>query len=879
MLDRKQFRYNRADFGPLDVDLEHLDIELVFEGEMVRAVNCLKMKALKDIPELRLDAKDLEILSVTFEADNQPVDYDYDRNSSTLNVRLPGGVSAGRSFQITTVSTCVPSGSVLEGIYKDSTPEGCPQQYISQCQQWGFQRIMPIIDDCRAKCTMTTTIEADSRYTHLISNGNVSQKHNPSGKPVLKPGDPTRKVITYENPIPMAPYLFLVAVGTWDVLEDEVVYPSGRRVKLEYLVPPGRLEGARIPMEILKASVLWQSRTQEYEYAHDVYRTICMEKSNFGGMENVGNTTIVTDAALVDDYTTDRRLAYAYGVIIHEFEHNQCGSDVTMVTPFDMWLNEAFTVDVERQFSQTEFDPTVARLEEVATVRAPITGPLAIEEAGHEGRIVREAFNDPDELVDGLTYVKAAEVIRMLRLILGPDVFRKAKNAYFARYNGSNADTDQFFSCFEEESGRDLSQFRKEWLHSIGYPNVTVRHQYNAETRSLEVAISQERAGSGGMFHLPLSIAAVDSSGSDIASTSSVIEVKDEEQKVVFDDVPQPAFMSLNRDVSFYGTFDDASSTEDQLIAQVRIDPNLFNRADAMSRLTDRERVKLILKSGEALSSRWLELYREILLDAELPNGLKAHMLSITELSLQREYMPLYRERYRARKELIAAVAGSFMTELVDAWEKVDTYSRTPHLKDGYEDRQLKAVLLRTIMEADTPAVHNIAESHFFKAWHISDKASALRCICASTHPRREDLLAEAFDMWKDHLSAYLTYLSLAGVGETPEAFDLVSREEARSCFRPDHPGHTRALFVPMTTNNCLLWTDRGIEWVADTVLKLAPVNENISIRLVSCFQLVDMLADDLKPKVKSSLNRILKGIDASESPALAGRVRSFLRL
>jgi aminopeptidase N len=35
-------------------------------------------------------------------------------------------------------------------------------------------------------------------------------------------------------------------------------------------------------------------------------------------------------------------------VIVHEFEHNQCGSDVTMESPFDMWLNEAYTVDVER---------------------------------------------------------------------------------------------------------------------------------------------------------------------------------------------------------------------------------------------------------------------------------------------------------------------------------------------------------------------------------------------------------------------------------------------------------------------------------------------------------------------------------------------------
>ena len=209
-----------------------------------------------------------------------------------------------------------------------------PQQYISQCQQWGFQRIMPIFDDCTAKCTMRTTIEADARYTHLISNGNIDRALNPDGRPVPKAGDSSRQVITFDNPIPMSPYLFLVCAGTWEVLEDEITYPSGRKVRLEYLVPSGSINDARIPMDILKESVLWIERTQDYEYTFDTYRTICMTKSNFGGMENLGNTTIVTDAAMITEHTLDMMILYAHAVIVHEFEHNQCGSETTMETPF-----------------------------------------------------------------------------------------------------------------------------------------------------------------------------------------------------------------------------------------------------------------------------------------------------------------------------------------------------------------------------------------------------------------------------------------------------------------------------------------------------------------------------------------------------------------
>jgi aminopeptidase N len=422
------YRYRRSDFKPLPVKLEHLDIELNFVGHEVHATNTLRMTAREPITELRLDARELDVHSVEWVGGGIfPLSYEDRREAHALGVRLPRRLAAGETFSIRTRTTCVPSDNVLEGIYKDTTPPGGPQQYISQCEQWGFQRIMPVLDDCTAKCTMVTTIEADARYTHLISNGNISRSRNPLGRPVLNPGDPSRQVITYENPIPMAPYLFIVAVGMWDMVEDVVVYPSGRRVKIEYLVPPGRAAGALLPLKILKDSMLWQNRTQEYEYRYDVYRTICMDKSNFGGMENVGNTTIVTAAALIDEFTNDARLEYAYNVIIHEFEHNQCGSDVTMATPFDMWLNEAFTVDVERQYSATQFDPACVRLDDVDAMRAPIGGPLAIEDAGHMGQIVREGFNDPDELVDGVTYVKAAEVIRMLRLILGEARFRKRR--------------------------------------------------------------------------------------------------------------------------------------------------------------------------------------------------------------------------------------------------------------------------------------------------------------------------------------------------------------------------------------------------------------------------------------------------------------------
>lgn len=870
------FLYNATQFSPLPVRLDHIDIHLDFRDRVVETDATLWMTARRELELISLDARDLEILAVrSGDADGRPLDYEYVRECSQLRIRLAVPVKEGDRFSIQTVTSCIPSDNILEGIYKDTTPPGAPQQYISQCQQWGFQRIMPILDDCTAKCTMRTTIEADARYTHVISNGDVYRPTNPDGKPIPKADDASRQVITYDNSIPMAPYLFLVCVGTYDVHADEVVYPSGRRVRLEYLVPPGRTADAVVPMEILKRAIVWQRATQDYEYAREVYRTICMEKSNFGGMENVGNTTILTSAALIDRFTTDARLQYCHGVIVHEFEHNQCGSDVTMETPFDMWLNEALTVDVERQFEADVFDPVSARLNEVDAMRSPISGPLAIEEGGHLGRIVREGFNDPDELVDGVTYVKAAEVIRMLRLVLGPAIYRDAKNTYFRRYAGGNANTDQFFSCFEEISGRDLGQFKREWLYRAGYPSIVAMYEYNDAERRLRIVLKQTQPGKP--FHVPVELAAVDAEGRDVPATSGVIELTSAERELVFENVARPAFISLNRDCSFYGTMEDASSTVESLRKQIMLDPNGFNRVEAMRRLTDIQRVRLIRDIDAGPDEQWLEVYGQILRDESISPVFRAHLLRIDESSLDRRYLPCYRKRYHARARLLQIVVKRYYSDFIEVCHATDTYSQAQDPKIGLEERKLKAVLLRTIIEMDTHETHRLAEDHFRQAWNMSDKVSALHCINLSSHPGRTAILDEALGLWQHNISAYSSYLGVIGAGVHDDVFDRMALEEERPLFKPDHPGHSRSLYLPMGANNKMLWTERGIRWMTDTVIRLSVLNENTAIRLLASFQLVHKLDGDLQREVVRALEQMSEKVDPSVSPSVSGRLAAYL--
>ncbi|MBZ0155828.1 MAG: DUF3458 domain-containing protein [Alphaproteobacteria bacterium] len=886
MADERSFKYRREDFGDLPVTLHHLTIYLNFFEDRVEASNCLEMTARHDREEISLDANSLEILTVEWvggpsDRNGRPLEYFYDRGKSRLSVKLPRKVGEGERFFIRTLTRCFPSDHLLEGIYRDVTPPGAPQQYMSQCQQWGFQRIMPIFDDCRAKCTMTTTLEADNRYTHLISNGNIDRRLNPVGRPVPKPGEPGRQVITYENPVPMAPYLFIACAGTWDMLEDEVVYESGRRVRLEYLVPPGTAGEARIPMEILKRSVLWIRKTQEYEYTGDTYRTICMNKSNFGGMENVGNTTIVTDAALINEHTLDTALLYAHAVIVHEFEHNQCGSETTMDTPFDVWLNEAYTVEVERQFMADVFDPSFIRLYQVDSIRNPLLGPLAIEDGGHAGRIVREGFNDPDELIDGVTYVKAAEVIRMLRLLLGPETFRAGKDLYFTRYRYGNAATDQFFQCFEEVSGTSLEQFRKGWLYTVGYPKVTATAEYEPTGRRYRIRFRQETPSGLAPFHLPLSLALVDVRGRDMDGTQRVFPMKEAEAELVIENIAEPpAFPSLNRDYSFYGTFLFRNATPVTRALQAQFDPNACNRVEAMRQLTDQERIRLLHDPDAEVSRHWVTLYGRILSDRSLPASLKAYILRIDEQPLDREYATWYQELVGARERLMREVNRNVREQLLEEFDRLDTYTVSTELLPafGIEERMLKNVLLDLLACDDAPESHRLILEHYARATTATDRVAALTALNRSSAPSRRFVLEQAYEAWHSHLSGYANYLRVVAGGTRDDVFEMIEEEKKRPSFDITQPTWCRALFLPMAVNNKMVWTDRGVAWVAGTVIELAPINATTTGRLLNTFQHAHRLRPDVREKVLSALERIVRSVPEDISPAIHGQAKAYLK-
>jgi aminopeptidase N len=744
-------------------------------------------------------------------------------------------------FTVEVAHVCRPDDRRLEGIYRDVTPPGCPQQYMSQCQQYGFQRILPVIDDCTAKCTFRTVLEGDARYTHLISNGDVVSDTTVGG----------RRTVVYENRLPMAPYLFLACAGTWDVLSDEVTYPdTGRRIRLEYLVPPGHTDGARVPMEILKRSILFQHEQTGFEYPYETYRTICMEKSLYGGMENTGNTTIITEAALIDDTIPDQRLVYAHGVIPHEFEHSHCGSGVTMETVFDMWLNEAYTVNVERAFLAETFGAAFTRMLEREALQT-VGGAFADEEGVLAAPVVREGVNDPDEVVDAITYDKAPEVLNTLERLLGSDTYRAAWREYFTRFNGGNANTDDFLRVFSEVSGRDVAALMKPWLTRADHPVVTASWSWSAGR--LTVTLRRDLP-----YTIPVSYALV-KDGRDVGSGVFVL---DGPHQTFTASCPRPDFISWNRGGGFYGILESEASPE-ELALQVRTDSDGGNRVEAMRMLRDR-----------GCADLWLDLYAEIFEDETLDLGVKTALLTISPESRDRRRRAYVRENVREMHALRAAAArriGVSRVIVALAGAATGGLDAAAIVRRAYEN-----TLLQLLAEADTPESRLALKGYLKRAVHITARLNALTAIVATRDPQRLAVLEAEGKTLRTSLNGMIGYLGVVARDPHEGVLAALAKEEKRKGWSITHPALSRALYCGFAANGDQLWTPAGLAWLEKTLVTYARVSEYNAIRLLAPLANWRWFEPSLRQEVASLLARVSEKLPFSEFPFIGGKIRAL---
>jgi aminopeptidase N len=380
------------------------------------------------------------------------------------------------AFTLVTEVEIAPSqNTALSGLYMSGG------RFCTQCESTGFRRITFYPDRPDVMSAFHVWMAADkSAYPILLSNGTPGETGDL---------DDGRHFAVWDDPHKKPSYLFALCAGDYDVYRDSFTTMNGDEIALAIHVDKGDAERAAWAMDSLKRSMTWDEQTYGRAYDLGVFNIVAVRDFNFGAMENKGLNVFNSAYVLADEATaTDADFEAIESIVAHEYFHNWTGNRITCRDWFQLCLKEGLTVFRDQNFSADMRSRPVQRIKDVIRLRAR----QFAEDAGPLAHSVRpDHYGSIDNLYTATVYEKGAELIGMLRRMIGEELYRKGMDLYFERHDGQAVTIEDFYKCFEDVTGEDFTQFRL-WYAQAGTPEVTVEENWNPETREIEITLKQK---------------------------------------------------------------------------------------------------------------------------------------------------------------------------------------------------------------------------------------------------------------------------------------------------------------------------------------------------------------------------------------------------
>ena len=304
---------------------------------------------------------------------------------------------------------------------------------------------------------------------------------------------------------PASTYLMSAATGNLAVVPDR-----WEDVPVNYWTYPDSVAAARRGFGMTPQAIGIFSTRTGVRYPWNKYDQLTAPDFIFGGMENVTATT-QDDEEILHPAVAEPQ-AYSGGLVAHELGHQWYGDLLTTRTWADAWLNEGFATFMEQTFTEDARGKEEADLER-REARAQVVG------ADLRGRrpIVYDRFvTDPLELFfSGHIYPKGATILQMLRHQLGDSLFWAAMHRYTVDHAYDTVVSADLERAFEQTTGRDYTQFFRDWVYKAGFPVFQVSYAYEPGARRLTLQAHevQPRDSLTGNFDVDVDVAVLTDAG------------------------------------------------------------------------------------------------------------------------------------------------------------------------------------------------------------------------------------------------------------------------------------------------------------------------------------------------------------------------------
>ncbi len=844
------------DYRPFPFRIEQVRLLFRLDASDTHVVSQLSMRRTGDADaSLRLDGEKLTLKSISI--DGQALtDQDYAIEPEGLVIFKPGDV-----FTLEIETGISPEANTeLSGLYISSN------RFCTQCEAEGFRRITYYPDRPDVLAPFFVRIEADkTKCPYLLSNG------NPSASGDLGNG---RHFAEWTDPHPKPSYLFALVGGAFDVLQDDFTTFSGKPVKLSIFVEQGDAPRAEYAMRSLKAAMSWDEDVFGREYDLDVFQIVAVRDFNFGAMENKGLNIFNSAYVLADGKTaTDADFEAIESIVAHEYFHNWTGNRITCRDWFQLCLKEGLTVYRDQEFTKAMRSPAVARIKEVIRLRTR----QFPEDAGPLAHSVRpDQYARIDNLYTATVYEKGAELIRMLRLVVGDEAFFAGMNRYFDMFDGTAATIEDFINSFQPSTDQDLTAFAV-WYAQAGTPAVRAKGDYSAANRSWRLTLTQTVQPTPGQpdkkpLRIPMRVALFDANGAKMetrlgdapAAFEHVVVLDKNSSQFNFADVASPPRASLNRGFSAPIRLAD-DLTEVERAALAGFDDDAFAQWEALQTIA-RAMILDAVRGGarepdQQRLNGFVQSLRHSVTRASQNDAAFAALLlylpTVGELILDmRDADPS--AIHVVRQHVRRAVARSLEDLLLSVLDKAEPVAF---------DASARATGRRSLRASALSLLSSLGDRHeglvtqaYRKATTMTETLAALTALSNIESDAFDTALRDFESKWSSQPLVMDKWYGVQAMSVRDDLRERLARLLERSDYDLRNPNRVRSLAASFSMNNPVAFHTAdgwGYRFLTDLILKVDPLNPALSARLSTAFESWRSFNAPRREKARAELLRL----------------------
>ncbi|MDD2900012.1 MAG: DUF3458 domain-containing protein, partial [Desulfuromonadaceae bacterium] len=495
----------------------------------------------------------------------------------------------------------------------------------------------------------------------------------------------------------------------------------------------------------------------------------------------------------------------------------------------------------------------VKRVEDVRNLR---TSQFA-EDGGPMAHPVRpDAYMEINNFYTATVYNKGAELVRMQHTMLGATKFRQGMDLYFDRYDGQAVTVDDFVQAMSEAGEINLEQFTR-WYSQAGTPQLDAHGSYNADDKTFTLKIAQSCPATPGQpvkeaLHIPLNVGLLGPDGEELpltfigessnTETSRTIHLRSPEESFCFSGLEAEPVPALLRGFSAPVKL-EYPYRHDQLALLMAHEPDPFCRWEAGQRMAIQVILGLMadVQQGTELSLDPLfsDAFRATLSSSHPDKAFLAETLTLPSEKYLAELVPVIDPGaiHTARQFVMRTLALQFNDEFLHV--RVQNLSETPYTPDDGRsgERRLANLCLAYLASNGGQSEIDLCLEQYYRTDNMTDAVGALAPLASCDCPERLMALGDFYSRWQADRLVVDKWFALQATSLLPGTLSELYLLLDHPAFELTNPNRFRSLVGVFSQRNQVRFHEpsgAGYRFLADQLLKLIPVNPQVSARLLA---------------------------------------------